>query len=81
VLQDVNRGLVTVAGAKRYGVVIADGKVSEARTKTLRKKMKKARGRKLPLFNFGGSVEDIKKKALKETHLAAPVTPTFLGKR
>ena len=81
VLQDVNRGLVTVAGAKRYGVVIADGKISEGRTKTLRKKMKKARGRKLPLFNFGGSVEEIKKKALKETHLAAPVTPTFLGKR
>ena len=81
VLEDINRGLVSVAGAKRYGVVVTDGKVSAAKTKTVRAKMRKARGRKLPMFNFGGTVEEIKKKALKETHLAAPVTPTFLGKR
>jgi len=53
VLQDVERGLVTAAGAKRYGVVIKNGKVSAAQTKTLRKNMKKKRGRKIPTFNGG----------------------------
>lgn len=81
VLQDVERKLVTEAGAKRYGVVIKNGKVSEAQTKTLRKNMKKKRGRKIPTFNFGGTVEEIRKSALKETHLAPPIAPTFRGRK
>ena len=81
VLQDVERKLVTEAGAKRYGVVIKNGKVSEAQTKTLRKNMKKKRGRKIPTFNFGGTVEEIRKNALKETHLAPPIAPTFRGRK
>ncbi len=81
VLQDVERGLVTAAGAKRYGVVIKNGKVSAAQTKTLRKNMKKKRGRKIPTFNFGGTVEEIRKNALKETHLAPPIAPTFRDRK
>jgi len=81
VLEDVERKLVSVTGAKRYGVVIKDGKVNAAQTKTLRKNMRKKRGRKIPTFNFGGTVEEIRKKALKETHLAPPVAPVFRGKK
>jgi N-methylhydantoinase B len=29
------------------------------------------------LFNFGGTIEEIKSRALEETHLPPPVAPTF----
>ena len=31
------------------------------------------------MFNFGGTIEEIKSKSLEETHLEAPVSPTFLN--
>jgi N-methylhydantoinase B len=74
---DVDRGLVTAGGAKRYGVVFgADGTVDEQATGKLRAKLRKARG-KYPLFNFGGSIEEIKARCKAETHLDPPVQPTF----
>jgi N-methylhydantoinase B len=74
---DVARGLVSPAGARRYGVVIAaDGTVDEAATKELREVMVAARSEP-SLFNFGGTIEEIKARALEETHLAPPVAPRF----
>jgi N-methylhydantoinase B len=76
--QDVNRGLVTADGAQRYGVVIsADGSIDTAGTKKLRAKLVKQRGDDIPLFNFGGTIEEIKARSLEETHLEPPITPTF----
>jgi N-methylhydantoinase B len=31
------------------------------------------------MFNFGGTIEEIKSKSLEETHLEAPVSPTFIN--
>jgi len=31
------------------------------------------------MFNFGGSIEEIKSRSLEETHLEPPVSPTFLN--
>jgi N-methylhydantoinase B len=31
------------------------------------------------LFNFGGDLEDIRSRCEAETHLPAPVKPTFSG--
>jgi N-methylhydantoinase B len=77
VRQDINRRLVTVEGAKRYGVVIAaDGSVDMAATETLRAELKAAVGEP-GLFNFGGDIEDIRSRCEGETHLPAPVKPTF----
>ena len=74
---DVARGLVSTEGAKRYGVVInAKGAVNQAATDKLRKKMRASRGEQ-GLFNFGGTIEEIKSRALEETHLPPPVAPTF----
>lgn len=74
---DVARGLVTSVGARRYGVVIgAGGKVDKAATGELRKKLVAERGEQ-GLFNFGGTIEEIKARALDETHLAPPVAPQF----
>jgi len=78
VLQDVQRRLVTVEGARRYGVVIADdGKLDGAQTEALRDAMRAARPADAPLFNRGGSIEAIKERCLEETHLPAPVAPSF----
>ena len=74
---DVERGLVTAEGARRYGVVLAgNGSVDMAATDQLRKRMRDERGEP-ELFNFGGTIEEIKSRCKKETHLDPPQTPTF----
>jgi N-methylhydantoinase B len=78
VRQDWERGLVSLSGAQRYGVVIDDtGMLDVAATKELREKMTAVRG-DLELFDFGGTIADIKARCLVETHLPAPQTPFFL---
>jgi N-methylhydantoinase B len=82
VLDDVERGLVSAAGAARYGVVISgDGPgqygIDEDATATLREQRIAERGDDIPLFNFGGSVEEIRARCEAETHLPAPVAPSF----
>ncbi|MEO1247066.1 MAG: hydantoinase B/oxoprolinase family protein [Pseudomonadota bacterium] len=73
---DVRRGLVTAAGAERYGVVLdAAGAVDLAATDTLRKRMAEQQDDGAGLFNFGGTIDEIKARALEETHLPAPVSP------
>ena len=74
---DVERGLVSPEGAQRYGVVVdADGGVNTAETEALRDRLRSGRG-ELPLFNFGGSVEELKSRCLQETHLPPPEQPVF----
>ena len=74
---DVARSLVSVEGAKRYGVVIAaDGSVDAAATEALRTKLREERGEP-GLFDFGGSIEEIKARCKAETHLDPPAAPTF----
>jgi N-methylhydantoinase B len=74
---DVARGLVSADGAGRYGVVIDDsGAVDAAATNRLRAEMRERRGEP-ELFNFGGSIEEIKSRCKAETHLDPPQTPTF----
>lgn len=72
---DVGRGLVTVEGARRYGVVIdADGHVDADKTEALREELRAGRG-DVELFDFGGSIDEIKARAIEETHLPPPVSP------
>jgi len=74
---DVARGLVSQQGAERYGVIIGDkGDVDKVATDELRKNMRAEHGEQ-GLFNFGGTIEEIKSRALEETHLPPPVAPTF----
>lgn len=77
VRQDVERSLVSTQGAKRYGVIIADdGSVDNGATTSLREELIAERGEP-PMFNFGGSIEEIKARCLQETHLPAPASPSF----
>ena len=77
VRQDVERSLVSAQGAKRYGVIIADdGSVDDGATKSLREELIAKRGDP-PMFDFGGSIEEIKARCLQETHLPPPTSPSF----
>ncbi|KIN64081.1 Hydantoin utilization protein B [Sulfitobacter noctilucicola] len=79
VLRDMKRGLVTVEGAKRYGVVLKSGGVDQAATAKLRKTMEGQRGEP-ELFSRGfSSIEELKARCLKETGFEPPMTPKFRG--
>ena len=74
---DVARGLVTPDGALRYGVVITDNhSVDAAATAALRATLVAERD-DIPLFNRGGTIEELRSRCEAETHLSAPVSPTF----
>jgi N-methylhydantoinase B len=76
---EVEQGLVTVAGALRYGVVLkADGSVDEGATAALRARQRDARGgRPLPVFDTGGSIEELRAQCLADTGLPAPTAPVW----
>lgn len=76
VLADIQRGLVTVDGARDYGVVISDGVIDAAATEALRAQMDKDRG-EITIFNRGGTLEEIKARCLEETHIEPPTAPVF----
>jgi N-methylhydantoinase B len=75
---DVEAGLVTPEGAKRYGVVLdAGGAVDSGATTKLRKSLAKQRG-EVKLFDRGfESMEELKGRCLAETGLEPPAAPQF----
>jgi N-methylhydantoinase B len=74
---DVARGLVTVEGARRYGVVCdAAGRVDDAATEALRVKLRAERG-EIKLFDQGGGIDEIKARCQAETGLEPPRAPEF----
>jgi len=77
VVADIDRGLVTPQGARRYGVVCnPDLGVDLKATEALRAKMARQRG-KVHLFNFGGTIAELKERCKEETGFDPPETPTF----
>jgi N-methylhydantoinase B len=57
-------------------VIKSDGSVDEKATVALRAKLSKKRG-KPKLFDFGGTIPELKKACKKETGLDAPKQPVF----
>jgi N-methylhydantoinase B len=77
VAKEVRQGLVSVEGARRYGVVLSNaGGVDANATDALRAAMKSKRG-ELPLFNFGADIETLRANCLAETGLPAPRQPVW----
>jgi N-methylhydantoinase B len=76
---EVEQGLVTVTGARRYGVVLqGDGGVDETATAALRGSIRDARGgQPLPVFDRGGSIEELRANCQTETGLPAPAAPVW----
>ena len=74
---DVERGLVSIQGARAYGVVVhADFSVDLAATEALRAEMAAGRA-PLELFNRGGSIEQLKARCKAETSFDPPRAPVF----
>lgn len=74
---DVRRGLVSDEGVRRYGVVLNSNRsVDGSATSDLRRRMASERG-DIGLFNFGGTVEELKARCNADTNLDPPVTPYF----
>ena len=77
VAKEVERGLVTVEGARRYGVVMrGDGAVDQAATVQLRAQMKSERS-EIKVFDFGPPLEELQRRCLDETGLPPPQPPQF----
>jgi N-methylhydantoinase B len=78
VAHEVGQGLVTVHGARGYGVVIDNaGGVDEAATEHLRQTLRDQRGETIPMFNYGPVVEDLRLACVTETGLPAPIQPVW----
>ncbi len=73
---EVRRGLVSVEGARPYGVVCdADGAVDEEATAALRAHLRADRPAELPVFNMGPPLAEILARCEQETGLPAPKPP------
>ncbi|SER80455.1 hydantoinase B/oxoprolinase family protein [Sphingobium sp. YR768] len=77
VAKEIVQGLVTVEGAKAYGVVIgADGHVDDAATQALRTKARAERGA-VQVFDFGPDIATLRAQCEAETGLPAPKQPRW----
>ncbi len=76
---EIQQGLLTADGAKRYGVVVdADGKANPDATASLRAQIKADRG-EAKLFDFGPTIEELRASCETDTGLKAPVQPVWRG--
>lgn len=73
---EIRQGLVSVDGAREYGVVIAgDGTVDQSATDSLRANMASQVIETDSPFNFGPDIETLRANCLEETGLPAPIQP------
>jgi N-methylhydantoinase B len=78
VAEDADGGLVSIEGGRRYGVVLnPDFTVDEDATRALRDQMATERGNVIPLFDKGGTIEELLARCKEETGLDPPAPPTF----
>ena len=74
---EVDRGLVSREGARRYGVVLtSDGEVDEEATKAAREGLRAERG-DIRMFDFGPDLDRLRAACQAETGLPAPQPPVF----
>ena len=77
VAKEIVQGLVTVEGAKAYGVVVTvDGRVDADATESLRASLRAERGA-VQVFDFGPSLETLRERCEADTGLPAPVRPRW----
>ena len=74
---DAQRGLITIEGAKRYGVVLgSDCAVDQRGTEELRRRMDAERAN-VEVVDFGGTIEELKARCKADTSIDPPKTPIF----
>ncbi len=73
---EIRQGLVSVDGAREYGVVMAsDGTVDQSATDSLRNDLASQVIETDSPFNFGPDIETLRANCLEETGLPAPIQP------
>jgi N-methylhydantoinase B len=78
---DLRRGLVSIEGARRYGVVVdVDGIVDAPASAALGEQLRAARGEPT-LIDMGGPIEQLKARCLAETGFPPPQAPQFQLRR
>ena len=78
VAKEVRRGLVTAAGARRYGVITSlNGELDADATEALREELRAGRPPELPVFDMGPGLEEILARCEEETGLPAPTRPVW----
>ena len=73
---DLESGLITAEGAERFGVVTNTDGIDREATASLRANMAE-NAEPDELFNFGGTIEELRARCEAETGLPPPVAPTF----
>ena len=77
VAREVRQGLVSVEGARSYGVVLSDDRsVDAAATETLRANMQ-GDIKTDQIFNSGPTIEELRERCLAETGLEPPIQPVW----
>ncbi|MEM6851208.1 MAG: hydantoinase B/oxoprolinase family protein, partial [Pseudomonadota bacterium] len=75
--KEVIQGLVTIDGARDYGVVLNEyAEIDQGKTAALRAEMRATRG-DIEVFNFGPSIEQLRGACETETGLPAPRQPVW----
>jgi len=75
---EIRRGLVTVEGARSYGVVANEkGQIDGDATDSLRASMAATGSKEDGLFNFGPDIDTLRANCQKETGLPAPLQPVW----
>ncbi len=75
---EIRQGLVSVTGARAYGVVAdSEGRVDEAATFALRAELAATRPAEAAIFNYGGTVDELRARCVAETGLPAPKPPVW----
>jgi N-methylhydantoinase B len=77
VAREVREGLVTEEGARRYGVVVANGLLDASGTDRLREQLRNERRATNDVFNFGPPIDDLRSRCEAETGLPAPRQPVW----
>ncbi len=81
VAREVREGLVTQDGARRYGVVVAQGVLDAAATEQLRQQMRGGRTASNDIFNYGPPIEELRAACEAETGLPAPRQPVWRARQ
>ncbi|MEM9750480.1 MAG: hydantoinase B/oxoprolinase family protein [Pseudomonadota bacterium] len=77
IAKEVIQGLVTIDGARDYGVVLNEyAEINQGKTAALRAEMRATRG-DIEVFNFGPSIEQLREACETETGLPAPRQPVW----
>lgn len=74
---EIEQGLLTIGGARDYGVMILDDGTVDAGATTKLREAKKAERGEVSLFDYGPGIDALRENCEAETGLPAPIQPEW----